>query len=294
MKKTIFEGCGTALVTPFNEEGVDYDALDSLIEDQISGGVSAIIVCGTTGESATMSKDEKKSVIKYVIDKVNGRCKVIAGTGSNNTLEAVDMSKYAEGIGADGVLVVTPYYNKATQEGLIKHYTNIAESINIPLIMYNVPSRTGVNISPETCLELSKIDNIVAIKEASGNMSQVVKIASLCKDKLDIYSGNDDQIVPILSVGGKGVISVLSNIMPKYVQDMVISYIHGDKDKAMKMQLESLDLVNSLFIEVNPGPVKYAMNLIGYNVGTVRLPMTEPNDKNKKVIENALKKMNLM
>ena len=292
--RSIFEGCGTALITPFDETGVNYDVLDNLIEDQIKGEVDAIIVCGTTGESATMSKEEKKNVIKYVIDKVSGRCKVIAGTGSNNTLDAINMSKYAEEAGADGVLVVTPYYNKATQRGLIEHYTNIASSISIPLIMYNVPSRTGVNINPETCLELSKIDNIVAIKEASGNMSQVVKIASMCKDNLDIYSGNDDQIVPILSVGGKGVISVLSNVMPKYVHDMVISYINGDKDSSMRMQLEAIDLINSLFIEVNPGPVKYALNLMGYDVGIPRLPLTVPNDDNKKTIEKSLKKNKLI
>lgn len=292
MKKTLFKGCGTALVTPFTSDGVDYDSLDRLIESQIDGEVDAIIVCGTTGESATMSRDEKMSVIRYVIDKVDGRCVVIAGTGSNNTKDAIYMSKYAESVGADGVLVVTPYYNKATQEGLIRHYTEIASSISIPLIMYNVPSRTGVNILPETCLELSKISNIVAIKEASGNISQVAKLSSMCD--LDIYSGNDDQIVPILSLGGKGVISVLSNVMPKYVHDMVMSYIDGDAAKAMDMQLKSISLINSLFIEVNPGPVKFAMNLMGYKVGDVRLPLTEPNDKNKAIIEKSLKDLNLL
>lgn len=292
--KTIFEGCGTALITPFTDNGVNYDCLDMIIEDQIKGEVDALIVCGTTGESSTMSKDERKSVIKHVIDKVNGRVKVIAGTGSNNTLDAAEMSKYAEMAGADGILVVTPYYNKTTQEGLIKHYSVIANSVKIPLIMYNVPSRTGVNINPETCLELSKIDNIVAIKEASGNISQVSKIASLCGDNLDIYSGNDDQIVPILSLGGKGVISVLSNIMPKYTHDMVLSYLNGDVNKSRDLQLKSLKLINALFIEVNPGPIKYAMELAGYNVGKPRLPLVEPNEKNKKLIEDSLRNMDII
>lgn len=292
MKETIFTGCGTAIATPFTESGINYDAFGKLIEDQIKNNIDAIIVCGTTGESATMSKEEKKELIKYAINKINKRTKVVIGTGSNNTINAIEMSKFAEEAGADALLVVTPYYNKTTQAGLIAHYKAIAESVNIPIIMYSVPSRTGVNILPETCLELSKIDNIVAIKEASGNISQVAKIASLCGDNLDIYSGNDDQIIPVLSLGGKGVISVLSNIMPKYTHDMVYKYLNGELQEATKMQLEALELIDMLFCEVNPIPVKYALNAIGYDYGIPRLPLVElSKDKQEKMIK-VLKKMN--
>lgn len=292
MKKTIFTGCGTAIATPFTASGINYDAFGELIEDQIKNNIDAIIVCGTTGESATMSKEEKKEIIKYAINKINKRTKVVIGTGSNNTKNAIEMSKFAEEAGADALLVVTPYYNKTTQAGLIAHYKAISESVNIPIIMYNVPSRTGVNILPETCLELSKIDNIVAIKEASGNISQVAKIASLCGDNLDIYSGNDDQIIPVLSLGGKGVISVLSNIMPKYTHDMVYKYLNGELQEATKMQLEALELIDMLFCEVNPIPVKYALNVIGYDYGIPRLPLVElSKDKQEKMIK-VLKKMN--
>lgn len=294
MKKTIFTGCGTALITPFNEKGVDYKSLEEIIEDQIEGEIDALIVCGTTGESSTMTKEERKETIKFVIDKVNGRTKVIAGTGSNNTKEAIEMSKYAQSVGADGILVVTPYYNKTTQEGLIEHYKVIAQSVKVPVIMYNVPSRTGVNILPETCLELSKIENIVAIKEASGNISQVAKIAALCKDNLDIYSGNDDQIIPVMSLGGKGVISVLSNLLPKYTHEMTMSYLLGNKDIAKDMQLKALNLINALFIEVNPSPIKYAMNIMDFKAGKPRLPLVEPTEKSKKVIEKALKDLELL
>lgn len=293
MKKTIFTGCGTAIATPFTASGINYDAFGELIEDQIKNNIDAIIVCGTTGESATMSKEEKKELIKYAINKINKRTKVVIGTGSNNTKNAIEMSKFAEEAGADALLVVTPYYNKTTQAGLIAHYKAISESVNIPIIMYSVPSRTGVNILPETCLELSKIDNIVAIKEASGNISQVAKIASLCGDNLDIYSGNDDQIIPVLSLGGKGVISVLSNIMPKYTHDMVYKYLNGELQEATKMQLEALELIDMLFCEVNPIPVKYALNVIGYDYGIPRLPIVElSKDKQEKMVK-VLKKMNM-
>ena len=293
MKKTIFTGCGTAIATPFTASGINYDAFGELIEDQIKNNIDAIIVCGTTGESATMSKEEKKEIIKYAINKINKRTKVVIGTGSNNTKNAIEMSKFAEEAGADALLVVTPYYNKTTQAGLIAHYKAISESVNIPIIMYSVPSRTGVNILPETCLELSKIDNIVAIKEASGNISQVAKIASLCGDNLDIYSGNDDQIIPVLSLGGKGVISVLSNIMPKYTHDMVYKYLNGELQEATKMQLEALELIDMLFCEVNPIPVKYALNVIGYDYGIPRLPLVElSKDKQEKMVKE-LKKMNM-
>ena len=294
MKKTIFKGCGTAIATPFTEDGVDFDEFGKLLEDQIANEVDAIIVCGTTGESATMSEEEKKEVIKFAIDKINKRTKVVIGTGSNNTTSAIKMSKYAEEAGADALLVVTPYYNKTTQKGLVAHYKAIAESVSLPIIMYSVPSRTGVNITPETCLELSKIENIVAIKEASGNISQVAKIASLCKDNLDIYSGNDDQVIPLLSLGGKGVISVLSNVMPKYTHEMVHKYLDGDVKEASKMQLDVLDLIDALFCEVNPIPVKYALNLMGYNFGKPRMPLIELSDSNKEKLEEIMKKHNLI
>ena len=294
MKKTIFEGCGTAIATPFTEDGVNYEEFGKLLENQIANGVDAIIVCGTTGESATMSEEEKKEVIKFAIDKVNKRTKVVIGTGSNNTTSAIKMSKYAEEAGADALLVVTPYYNKTTQKGLVAHYKAIAESVSLPIIMYSVPSRTGVNITPETCLELSKIENIVAIKEASGNISQVAKIASLCKDNLDIYSGNDDQVIPLLSLGGKGVISVLSNVMPKYTHEMVHKYLDGDVKEACKMQLDVLDLIDALFCEVNPIPVKYALNLMGYNFGKPRMPLIELSDGNKEKLKEVMKKHNLI
>lgn len=294
MKKTIFKGCGTAIATPFTEDGVNFDEFGKLIEDQIANEVDAIIVCGTTGESATMSEEEKKEVIKFAIDKINKRTKVVIGTGSNNTTSAIKMSKYAEEAGADALLVVTPYYNKTTQKGLVAHYKAIAESVSLPIIMYSVPSRTGVNMTPETCLELSKIENIVAIKEASGNISQVAKIASLCKDNLDIYSGNDDQVIPLLSLGGKGVISVLSNVMPKYTHEMVHKYLDGDVKEASKMQLDVLDLIDALFCEVNPIPVKYALNLMGYNFGKPRMPLIELSDSNKEKLEEIMKKHNLI
>ena len=294
MKQILFEGCGTAIATPFTEEGVNFEEFGRLLEEQIENEIDAIIVCGTTGEASTMTKEERKETIKFAIDVVNKRTKVIAGTGSNNTKDAIEMSKYAESIGADGILVVTPYYNKTTQKGLIAHYTEIAKNVSLPIILYSVPSRTGVNILPETCVELSKIENIVAIKEASGNISQIAKIASLCGDNLHIYSGNDDQIIPVLSLGGKGVISVLSNVMPKYTHDMVKTYLEGDVKAACTMQLEVLDLVDSLFSEVNPIPVKYALNLRGYNFGTPRLPLIELSEENKEKMKKIMQKHSLI
>ena len=294
MKELLFEGCGTAIATPFTKDGVNFEEFKKLLEDQIKNNVDAIIVCGTTGESSTMTKEERKQTIKFAIDTVNKRTKVIAGTGSNNTADAIEMSKYAKEVGADGILVVTPYYNKTTQKGLIMHYTEIAKSVDIPIILYSVPSRTGVNILPETCLELSKVKNIVAIKEASGNISQIAQIASLCRDNLYIYSGNDDQIVPVLSLGGKGVISVLSNVMPQYTHDLVRKYLDGQVKEACKMQLEVLDLIDSLFSEVNPIPVKHALNLMGYNYGTPRLPLIELSDSNKEKMKQIMKKHGLI
>ena len=294
MKKIIFEGCGTAIVTPFTDTGVNFEEFRKLIEFQIENEVDAIIVCGTTGEASTMTEEEKKETIKFAINLAKGRTKVIVGTGSNNTKSAVEMSKFAEEAGADGILVVTPYYNKTTQAGLIAHYTEIARNVNLPIIMYSVPGRTGVNILPETCLELSKIENIVGIKEASGNLSQVAKIASLCRDDLAIYSGNDDQIIPVLSLGGKGVISVLSNVMPKYTHDMIKKYFEGNLKEATRMQLDVIDLTDALFVEVNPIPVKYALNLMGFDFGVPRLPLIELSDKNKELMKDVMKKHNLI
>lgn len=294
MKNVLFEGCGTAISTPFTKDGVNFEEFGKLIEEQIKNEIDAIIVCGTTGESSTMSSEEKKQTIKFAIDKVANRTKVIAGTGGNNTKSVIEMSKYAEEVGADGLLIVTPYYNKTTQRGLIEHYKAISKEISIPIIMYSVPSRTGVNITPETCLELSKIDNIVAIKEASGNISQVVKIASLCGDNLSIYSGNDDQIIPVMALGGKGVISVLSNIMPKYTHDMTKKYLDGNVKEANAMQLDVIDLIDALFVEVNPIPVKYALNLMGYDFGIPRLPLIEMSETNKQKMKEVMEKHKLI
>ena len=294
MKPIIFKGCGTALATPFDENGINFKVFEEMLENQIENGVDALIVCGTTGESSTMTEKERKDAIKFAIDVAKKRVPVIAGTGSNNTAQAMAMSKYAEEVGADACLVVTPYYNKTTQAGLVAHYSAVASSTKLPIILYSVASRTGVNILPETCLELSKIPNIVAIKEASGNISQIAKIAELCGDNLHIYSGNDDQVIPIMSLGGLGVISVLSNVAPKYTHDMCQNFFDGKLDEALKMQLNALSLVNALFCEVNPIPVKYALNLMGYDFGKPRLPLVELSDKNKVVLENEMKKMRLI
>lgn len=289
MKKVLFKGCGTALITPFTNDGVDFEELRKLIEFQILEGIDSLIICGTTGESSTMSLEEKKSVIDFSIKIANGRVPIIVGTGGNNTKEVINLSKYAESVGADGLLLVTPYYNKTTQNGLIAHFTEVSKSVSLPIILYNVPSRTGLNIEPETCLELSKTPNIVGIKEASGNISQVAKIANLCQDNLAIYSGNDDQIVPILSLGGLGVISVLSNIYPKYVHDLVMDYLTGNWQKATASQVYAIPLINALFSEVNPIPIKYAVSKIGFKAGLPRLPLIELSDKNKEKIDHLMK-----
>ncbi len=288
MKKVIFKGCGTAIITPFTEDGVNFEEFRKMIEFQISEGVDSIVVCGTTGESSTMSTEEKKETIKFAIDVANKRVPIIAGTGGNCTKSAIEMSKYAESIGADAVLVVTPYYNKTTQAGLVAHYKAIAESISIPVILYNVPSRTGLNIAPATYLELSKVENIVATKEASGNISQIAEIANLCGDNLAIYSGNDDQVLPILSLGGLGVISVLSNIIPKDVHNMVKYFLDGNVKEATKLQIDTLNLTSALFSEVNPIPVKAACNMIGFNAGIPRLPLVEMTDAGKEKLKNEI------
>ena len=288
MKNIIFQGCGTAIATPFNENGINLEEFAKLIENQIKEGVDAIIVCGTTGESATMTQEERLQAIELAVKISNKRVPIIAGTGSNNTQAVIEMNKKVEKLGVDGVLIVTPYYNKTTQKGLIEHYRIIAENTKLPIILYNVPSRTGVNIKPETCLELSKIENIVAIKEASGDLSQVAMIASLCRENLAIYSGNDDQIIPILSLGGKGVISVLSNIKPKYTHDMCKKYFNGNIKEAAKMQLDAIPLIKALFSEVNPIPVKAALNIIGYNYGIPRLPLIEASEEAKEMLRKTL------
>lgn len=292
MKKIIFKGCGTAIITPFTENGVNFEEFKKLIEFQIENGADSIIVCGTTGESSTMTLEEKKQTIKFAIEVANKRIPIIAGTGGNCTASVIEMTKYAESVGADAALIVTPYYNKTTQAGLIAHYSEIAKNTSLPIILYSVPGRTGVNINPTTCLELSKIPNIVAIKEASGNLSQIAEIASLCKDNLHIYSGNDDQILPILSVGGLGVISVLSNIYPQYTHDMVENYFNGNTSEATKMQLDAIELVKALFCEVNPIPVKEALNILGFNCGIPRLPLVELSNYGKEQIKNAIENFN--
>ena len=295
MKKIIFKGCGTAIITPFKDDGeVDLVNFEKLIEYQLQNGVDALIVCGTTGEASTMTKDEKKQVIEFALKTVNGRVPVIAGTGSNCTKDAVEMTKWAESIGCQGALIVTPYYNKTTQPGLVEHYKTIAESVTIPIIMYSVPGRTGVNITPQTCLELSKVENIVAIKEASGNLSQIAEIKSLCGDELSVYSGNDDQIIPIMSIGGIGVISVLSHVMPQYTHDMIEEFNKGNVAKAAKMQTDCIPMCKALFCEVNPIPVKYACSLLGYTSAKPRLPLIEASDKAKEQIENTMKEMGIL
>ena len=279
-----------AIVTPMHEdETVNYEKLNELLEEQIAGGTDAIIICGTTGESATLTVEEHLETIKACIDHVNHRVPVIAGTGSNCTRDAVSMSKEAQAYGADALLCVTPYYNKATQKGLIQHYTAISDAVDIPIIAYNVPSRTGCNLLPETIAYLGKnTKNVRAVKEASGSISQISKVKALAGDSIDIYSGNDDQIVPILSIGGLGVISVLSNVAPRQTHDICQAWFDGDTAKAAKLQLEAIDLIEALFCEVNPIPVKTAMNLMGKNVGPLRMPMSEMEPKNVERLKKAM------
>ncbi len=290
----IFEGSGVALITPFTETGVDYDKLKEILEWHVKEGTDSIIICGTTGEATTMTLDEKKEVIKFTVDTINGRIPVIAGTGSNNTKASIEMSKYAESVGVSAVLVITPYYNKTNHKGLLKHFEAINNAINIPIILYNVPSRTGMNITPSTLKELSTLKNVVAIKEASGDLSQVAKMAEICGNTIDIYSGNDDQIIPIMSLGGKGVISVLANVIPNKTHKMTKMYLEGKCHEASKMQLEYLNLANSLFLETNPIPVKTALNLMGLEVGPLRLPLYEMDDALKNQLEDTLKKYKLI
>ena len=290
---SIFKGSGVAIVTPFNERGVDFQKLEELIEWHIISKTDAIVVCGTTGEASTMTEQEKKETIKFVVDLVNKRIPVIAGTGSNNTADAISMSKWAQKIGADALLVITPYYNKTTQKGLVEHFKAIANSVTSPIIIYNVPSRTALNILPRTLQKLCLIPNIVAIKEASGDISQIAQIKALCADNLDIYSGNDDQVIPILALGGIGVISVIANIIPTDIHNMCELYLRGEHAQALKIQLGYLPLNNSIFIETNPIPVKTALNLMGMQVGPLRLPLCEMEDNNLEFLKKELKAYNI-
>jgi len=286
MKDIIFKGCATAIVTPFDEnDNINFDEFKRLVDFQIDNKIDGIVICGTTGEASTLSKEEKEELIKYCVKVVNKRVPVVAGVGCNNTKTVIENEVYAEKVGADGLLVVTPYYNKTTQKGLVEHYKTIAENTSLPIILYNVPGRTGLDILPETYLELSKIKNIVATKEASGDISKVLKIRRLCKDNLNIYSGNDDQIVPILSLGGIGVISVLSNIMPKYTVEMIEKYLNSKIGEASKMQIEVATLIECLFKEVNPIPVKAALNILGFNCGNPRLPLIKCSQELKEKLK---------
>lgn len=292
----IFKGAGVAIVTPFTQDDkVNFEELGKMIDFQIAGGTDAIIICGTTGESSTLTHEEHDACIKFAVEHTAGRVPVIAGTGSNSTAEAIRLSTHAQNNGADALLLVTPYYNKATQKGLIQHYTAIANSVDLPIILYNVPSRTGVNILPQTAVTLAKnVKNIVAVKEASGNISQVAELAALADGCIDIYSGNDDQVVPLLSLGGVGVISVLSNVMPKLTHDMVMGYLNGDVKLSRQLQLSVMNLNKALFCEVNPIPVKEALNMMGWNAGAVRSPLCEMEPQHKELLRKELAAMKLI
>ncbi|HEY5575883.1 MAG TPA: 4-hydroxy-tetrahydrodipicolinate synthase [Clostridiaceae bacterium] len=291
---SIFKGSGVAICTPFTEDGVDFKKLEELLEWQVKEGTDCIVVCGTTGEASTMSEQERKDTIKFTVDVIKKRIPVIAGTGTNNTAASIKMSQYAESVGVDGLLVITPYYNKTTQKGLIAHFTAISESVNTPIVIYNVPSRTGMNITPKTLQQLCGDKNIVAVKEASGDISQIAKIKALCGDELDIYSGNDDQTIAIMALGGLGVISVDANIIPKDISKMAHLFLEGKTKEALKMQLDSLALNDALFIETNPIPIKTAMNLMGMNVGKLRLPLVDMTEGNLEILKDEMKKYRLL
>ena len=292
----IFKGAGVAIVTPMKENlEVDYDLLERNINYQIDNGTDAIVIAGTTGESATLSEEEHKNVVKAAVEFTKHRIPVIAGTGSNSTQTAIELSQEAAKDGVDAVLVVTPYYNKATQKGLITHYTRVAESIDVPVIMYNVPSRTGCNLQPATIAHLVKnVDNIVGLKDATGDLSQAAQTMNLCDGKLELYSGNDDQVVPLLSIGGLGVISVLSNIAPRQTHDIVMEFLEGDYKKAAKLQLDAIPLINALFSEVNPIPVKAAMNMLGWEAGPLRGPLCEIEDAHREILRQEMEKYGLL
>jgi 4-hydroxy-tetrahydrodipicolinate synthase len=292
MKKLIFEGAATALVTPFTEDGLNFDAMGKLIDHQIANQIDALVICGTTGETSTMTVEEDLEIIRYSIQKINRRVPAIAGAGSNETKKAIQISRMCEEAGADALLHVTPYYNKTTQEGLYHHFRMIAESVSLPIIVYNVPGRTGLNIDPPTAKRLSEIDNIVAVKEC--NLSQVGEVARLCGDRLTIYSGDDDKVLPMLAYGGKGVISVLSNIAPRDTHEMAASFLRGDIAKCRQMQLNFMPLINALFCEVNPIPVKTALNLMGFDAGPLRMPLYPMSDKNLTLLKQAMSDYGLL
>ena len=295
MKQPIFTGAGVAIITPFTKEGkVNYPALKTILEYQIAHGTDAIVICGTTGESATLSHEEHTEAIRFTVETVAHRIPVIAGTGSNDTAYALHLSNEAEKIGVDGLLMVTPYYNKASQAGLIKHYTYLADRVSTPIIIYNVPSRTGCDVKPETYAELSKHKMIYAAKEASGNISSIAKTVSLCEKDFTIYSGNDDQITAIMSLGGKGVISVLSNVAPQVAHDIAASALAGDFEQSRKLQIEYLELCNALFMDVNPIPVKQAMNMMGFDAGPLRMPLCEMNEANTAKLKAVMEKYGLI
>lgn len=294
MKKTIFTGAGVAIITPFTEDGINYEALDKIIDDQIASGTDCIVIAGTSGESATMTDEEHCEVIEHTVKYVNHRIPVIAGTGSNETRYAIKLAKHAAEAGADAQLIVTPYYNKCTQKGLVEHYLAIANATDLPIVLYNVPSRTGVGISVESYVELAKHPNIVAVKEASGDLSKILKLRAAVGDELAIYSGNDDQIIPIMSLGGKGVISVLSNVAPQATHDMCQAFLDGDVKKAEELQVGYADLISALFCEVNPIPVKVAMRKLGYDAGPLRMPLSEMEPEHEALLEKALRNHGLI
>ena len=295
MKKPVFTGTAVAIITPMYADGsVNYEELGRIIDDQIAHHTDAIVICGTTGESPTLDHEEHIECVRYAVQKAAGRVPVIAGTGSNDTRYAVQLSQQAQQDGADALLLVTPYYNKSSQAGLVAHYKAIAQSVDLPCILYNVPSRTGCNLTPATLAELAKLPNINAVKEASGNISQVAEIAALCGEELNIYSGNDDQIVPMLSLGGKGVISVLSNVAPQYTHDLCAKWFAGDVQGSMEMQLKAMPLCKALFADVNPIPVKWAMNRLGWKAGPCRLPLVEPSAAVQNQLDKALRDFGLV
>ncbi len=291
---SIFEGSAVALVTPFTKDGINFSALKRLLDFQLGNGTDALVICGTTGEPATMTLEEKHSVMKYAVDYVAGRKPVILGTGGNNTASVIAESKYAQSLGADALLIVTPYYNKCSQDGLVKHFFAVADAVELPIIIYNVPGRTGVNITPATLARLAEHPNIQAIKEASGNISQIAEMARLVKGKMDLYSGNDDQIVPILSLGGKGVISVLANVAPQAAHDICASYLAGDVKTACDLQLHYNPLNSALFSDVNPIPVKTALNLMGFEAGPLRLPLSDMSAQGEEALRKVLQSYDLI
>ena len=290
---SLFIGSGVAVVTPFNENGIDFKKLEELLNWHVENNTDAIVICGTTGEGSTITDEEKKKAIQTTVEIINKRIPVVAGVGTNNTLKTLELSKFSKEVGADALLVVTPYYNKTSKKGLYEHFKIINDQVNLPIMAYNVPSRTGMNITPEDLLNLSTLKNITSIKEASGNISQAILYRKLCP-QIDLYSGNDDQIVALMSIGAKGTISVAANILPKVIHDMTHHYINGKTNEALELQLKYLDFINSLFIETNPIPIKTALNLIGKNVGNLRLPLVDMEEKNLDILKNEMRKINLI